>query len=100
MSALCGAIQVPRIRSAGFQSRRARRSIRGIGIPRSHDAALPRCPGMYTRTETAVLECRSRAQALDWSLVLISQGIESVIGQRAEDRAWFLEVAEVDLVRA
>jgi membrane associated rhomboid family serine protease len=55
---------------------------------------------MYTQSNTAVLECRSRAQALDWSLVLISQGIESVIGQRAEDRAWFLEVAEADLARA
>jgi membrane associated rhomboid family serine protease len=55
---------------------------------------------MHTPTETAVLECRSRAQALDWSLVLISQGIESVIGQRAEDRSWFLEVAEADLARA
>ncbi len=55
---------------------------------------------MYTQFNTAVLECRSRAQALDWSLVLISQGIESVIGQRAEDRAWFVEVAEADLARA
>ena len=55
---------------------------------------------MHTQTESAVLECRARAQALDWSLVLISQGIESVIGQRAEDGAWFLEVAEADLARA
>jgi membrane associated rhomboid family serine protease len=55
---------------------------------------------MHTQTETAVLECRSRAQALDWSLVLISQGVESVIGQRAEDHSWFLEVPEADLARA
>ncbi len=55
---------------------------------------------MHTQTETAVLECRSRAQALDWSLVLISQGIEGVIGQRPEDHVWFLEVSGADLARA
>ena len=52
------------------------------------------------QTATAVLESRSKAQALDWSLVLISQGIESVISQREEDGAWTLEVAQIDLPRA
>ena len=55
---------------------------------------------MHTQTETAVLECRSRAQALDWSLVLISQGIESLISQRTEDHVWFLEVSGADYLRA
>ena len=55
---------------------------------------------MHMQTATTVLESRSKAQALDWSLVLISQGIESVIVQREEDGAWVLELAEADLTRA
>ena len=55
---------------------------------------------MHTQTEMVFLECRSRAQALDWSLVLISQGIESTIAQRAEDHAWLLEISGTDLCRA
>jgi rhomboid protease GluP len=47
-----------------------------------------------------VLACRSQAQAFDWSLVLISQGIESVIARREEDGAWTLEVAPGDRERA
>jgi rhomboid protease GluP len=52
------------------------------------------------QTATAVLESHSKAQALDWSLVLVSQGIESVISQREHDGAWVLEVVESDLRRA
>ena len=48
----------------------------------------------------AGIECRSQAQALDWSLVLISQGIECVITRREEEGAWLLEIAEADLPRA
>jgi len=55
---------------------------------------------MHTHADLAVIECRSQAQALDWSLVLISQGIECVIMQREEDGAWLLEIAEADLPRA
>jgi rhomboid protease GluP len=51
-------------------------------------------------TITAVLEARSQAQALDWSLVLISQGIESVITRREEDGVWQVEIAPEDSVRA
>lgn len=51
------------------------------------------------QTATAVLEARSQAQALDWSLVLISQGIESVIA-RSESGVWILEVDDQDLRRA
>ena len=46
------------------------------------------------------LECRSQAQAMDWSLVLISQGIESVVTRREEDGVWMIEVAESDFRRA
>lgn len=52
------------------------------------------------QTTAAGIECRSQAQALDWSLVLISQGIECVIMQREEDGAWLLETAEADFPRA
>jgi membrane associated rhomboid family serine protease len=48
----------------------------------------------------AVLECHSRSKALDWSLVLISQGVENTPGRREEDGAWVLEIAEADLSRA
>ncbi|HTD68353.1 MAG TPA: rhomboid family intramembrane serine protease [Candidatus Limnocylindria bacterium] len=47
-----------------------------------------------------VFESRSQAQALDWSLVLISQGIESLLAQREDDGAWTLEVAAHDWQRA
>lgn len=55
---------------------------------------------MHTPTDLTVIECRSQAQALDWSLVLVSQGIENVITRREEDDAWRLEIAEADFVRA
>ena len=47
-----------------------------------------------------VIEARSQAQALDWSLVLISQGIESVPVRREGDGAWTLEIAGTDWERA
>ena len=37
---------------------------------------------------------------MDWSLVLISQGIESMVWRREGDDAWRLEVAEHDFERA
>lgn len=49
---------------------------------------------------TTGIECRSQAEALDWSLVLISQGIECVIARREEGGVWLLEIAEEDLSRA
>ena len=48
----------------------------------------------------AFIETRSKAQALDWSLVLISQGIESMVLRRDSDEAWLLEVAQMDEPRA
>ena len=47
-----------------------------------------------------MLQARSQAQALDWSLVLISQGIESTVLQRVEDGAWILEVPGYEAQRA
>ena len=37
---------------------------------------------------------------MDWSLVLISQGIESIIDQSAEDGSWRLIIADADAARA
>lgn len=51
------------------------------------------------QTAHAFLEARSQAQGLDWSLVLISQGIENAVTRR-EDGAWLIEVASGDLPRA
>lgn len=51
-------------------------------------------------TDITALPCRSATQAQDWSLVLISQGIESVITQSGEDGSWTLEVTEADAPRA
>lgn len=44
---------------------------------------------------TASIPARSRRQAMDWSLALISQGIEPVIEQ-ADDRRWRLVVSAAD----
>ena len=46
------------------------------------------------------IEARSQAQALDWSLVLISQGIESTVVQRPEDGAWILQLEPSEVDRA
>lgn len=48
----------------------------------------------------SAIEARSQAQALDWSLVLISQGIESTVVQRPEDGAWILQLEPAALGRA
>jgi membrane associated rhomboid family serine protease len=48
----------------------------------------------------AFIETRSKAQALDWSLVLISQGIDSTVLRRESDEAWLLEIAQQDESRA
>jgi membrane associated rhomboid family serine protease len=48
----------------------------------------------------AVIPARSEKQALDWSLVLVSQGIETTIDRDAEKGAWGLLVREPDYNRA
>jgi membrane associated rhomboid family serine protease len=44
----------------------------------------------------ATISARSRVEAMDWSLVLISQGIESVITRAEEGRGWTLQVSAAD----
>ncbi len=49
---------------------------------------------------TARIPVRSRRQAMDWSLVLISQEIETTIIEPEEGSGWALEVSEQDYARA
>src|SRR5204863_7159993 len=70
-----------------------------IGILHFHDAAFARCLKTYMHFASAI-EARSQAQALDWSLVLISQGIESTVVQRPEDGAWILQLEPGEVDRA
>jgi rhomboid protease GluP len=51
-------------------------------------------------TLAAIIPVRSRQQAMDWSLVLISQGIECRIDPEAQDHGWQLAVAQDDLSRS
>ncbi len=48
----------------------------------------------------AIIPARSEKQAMDWSLVLVSQGIETAIEQSPEDGAWMLVVNEADTARS
>jgi membrane associated rhomboid family serine protease len=48
----------------------------------------------------AAIPARSERQAMDWSLVLISQGIEPLIERDAEAGRWLLVVNEPDYPRA
>src|SRR5438105_2939744 len=45
------------------------------------------------------IPARSRAQAMDWSLVLVSQGIETAV-EHAADAGWALTVAPEDYENA
>ncbi len=49
---------------------------------------------------TSRIPVRSRRQAMDWSLVLASQGIETVIDEAQEGGGWGLLVAEQDCAKA
>jgi membrane associated rhomboid family serine protease len=51
-------------------------------------------------TATTRISARSRLEAMDWSLVLISQGIESVISRSEEGSDWSLQVEPSDYERA
>src|SRR5437764_1482533 len=48
----------------------------------------------------SIIPTRSKQQALDWSLVLVSQGIESTIERDIEDGRWQLIVDARDSQRA
>lgn len=47
-----------------------------------------------------LLRARSRLEAMDWSLVLISQGIESTILPNADGPGWAVEISANDFQRA
>ncbi|MEI6781681.1 MAG: rhomboid family intramembrane serine protease [Verrucomicrobiota bacterium] len=47
-------------------------------------------------SETATIRVRSHRQAMDWSLVLVSQGIESTIIQAEDGTSWSLLVSGPD----
>src|SRR5258706_13934676 len=48
--------------------------------------------GRYMVGEAAIIPTRSHNQALDWSLALLSQGIESTIDRDPESGRWILLV--------
>lgn len=48
----------------------------------------------------AIISVRSEKQAMDWSLVLVSQGIETALDRSPEDGQWRLVVPGPDLERA
>lgn len=49
---------------------------------------------------TVTIPARSRHQAMDWSLVLVSQGIETAISSPAEGEGWGLQINPEDEARA
>jgi rhomboid protease GluP len=48
------------------------------------------------QTNATIIPTRSRSQAMDWSLVLASQGIQATLQIDPESRRWFLIVEEQD----
>ncbi len=50
--------------------------------------------------ENAAIEAATRQQAMDWSLALTSQGIETIIEHNPGDRRWHLLVSQADEERA
>ena len=55
---------------------------------------------IFSVQETGVIPVKSERQAMDWSLVLVSQGIESTIEQVPESERWQLSVPSDDYARA
>ncbi len=51
-------------------------------------------------TTFTIIPARSERQAMDWSLVLVSQGIESVIQAATDEHGWQLAVGAGDYTRA
>ena len=54
---------------------------------------------LVAETMTACIPTRSRREAMDWSLVLVSQGIETRI-EFNEEAGWQLAIPEHELERA
>jgi membrane associated rhomboid family serine protease len=51
-------------------------------------------------SESGIIPTRSKRQAMDWSLVLLSQGIETTIQRADSDHGWQLLVAPLEHARA
>src|SRR5580658_10021384 len=74
-------------------------------LSRGHSVSRPR-PGLYRKSPTAArmesdapkIAVRSRKQAMDWGLVLASQGIEAIISR--SDAGWELIVEAREYQRA
>ncbi|MCX6885630.1 MAG: rhomboid family intramembrane serine protease [Verrucomicrobia bacterium] len=49
---------------------------------------------------SSLIPTKGEQQAMEWSLVLVSQGIETLIAPPQQDRPWGLEVPQEDLGRA
>src|SRR5687768_1190992 len=50
--------------------------------------------------DMGIITARSERQAMDWSLVLVSQGIENTIERSPETQQWQLTVPRVEYQRA
>jgi membrane associated rhomboid family serine protease len=55
---------------------------------------------LRVETTISIIPARSERQAMDWSLVLVSQGIENIIEGASEEHGWQLLVAPGDCGRA
>src|SRR5688500_16356435 len=55
---------------------------------------------IFAVQQTGVIPVKSERQAMDWSLVLVSQGIESTIERVPESDRWQLSVPSGDYARA
>jgi membrane associated rhomboid family serine protease len=64
------------------------------------DGSAPDVYAALVNSTVAFIPARTEKQAMDWSLVLISQGIESVIERNADTARWGLRVGEPDYSRA
>ena len=67
---------------------------------RSMLSQFARCQAVTMQPEPTRITARSRRQAMDWSLVLASQGIEAVIEQPAGDGNWGLIIPAGDAEKA
>jgi rhomboid protease GluP len=67
-----------------------------VEVPRQ-TGKLCRSQPVPMDTDTARISARSQREAMDWSLVLVSQGIESVIDQTPDGLGWVLLIQAKDV---
>ena len=60
-------------------------------------AKLSRNQPGHMDTDTAQISAHSQREAMDWSLVLVSQGIESIIDQAPDGSGWILLIPAKDV---